>query len=554
MSFYSELIKFFEQSKTGDLRTNHYEKEYRGLKVKVSFGQGNVAKIPWISFLGEQQKTLDGIYPVYLYYRNKGLLILAYGVSETNKPQNEWELNEPIKIKEYFAQNNLGKPDRYGDSFIFKVYNVDDLPPRDEIDRDLNQIIDEYKSLDLGNSSEKTHKKDLEKSNDLFESNEMIPHSFNTQASTAGLKFSSTLVTRFIASLITKQFVICSGLSGSGKSKLAQSFALWLCDSPDQFKMVPVGADWTNREPLLGYPNALDDSNYVMPDSGVLSLILHSINYSDLPHFLILDEMNLSHVERYFADFLSTMESGEAIPLYSNGERYASEDAKAENDSIPNEIFIPKNLFIIGTVNIDETTYMFSPKVLDRANVIEFRISPTEMEEFLKEPPRLNLDVLKGVGSKMAETFMDLATNPNVAAFEKTNNSTLLSFFKELQKQGAEFGYRSASEIYKLIGNLGQLERDLPSNGRLTTNQKLDIAIMQKLLPRLHGSRSKLSKVLLTLAGFCVVEGVDIRKNFFENDEPNYNQQKVKFPLSLEKITRMHKNAMENGFASYAEA
>ena len=85
-------------------------------------------------------------------------------------------------------------------------------------------------------------------------------------------------------------------------------------------------------------------------------LIKNAEDDSENPYFLILDEMNLSHVERYFADFLSAIESGEEIPLYGNNDK----------------LTLPDNLFIIGTVNVDETTYMFSPKVLDRANTIEF--------------------------------------------------------------------------------------------------------------------------------------------------------------------------------------
>ena len=104
--------------------------------------------------------------------------------------------------------------------------------------------------------------------------------------------------------------------------------------------------------------------------SNALKLILEAgkPENKDKPFFLILDEMNLSHVERYFADFLSAMESKEEIPLHD------SEDEKI----IPQSIEIPKNLFVIGTVNVDETTYMFSPKVLDRANVIEFSTIPVK--------------------------------------------------------------------------------------------------------------------------------------------------------------------------------
>ena len=115
---------------------------------------------------------------------------------------------------------------------------------------------------------------------------------------------------------------------------------------------MPVGADWTNREPLLGFPNALSEGEYTHPDNGVLKLIIEANKNADRPYFLILDEMNLSHVERYFADFLSVMESNEEIPLYAEG---------IVDNGVPSKLRVPANLFIIGTVNIDETTNMFSP-------------------------------------------------------------------------------------------------------------------------------------------------------------------------------------------------
>ena len=174
----------------------------------------------------------------------------------------------------------------------------------------------------------------------------------------SGLVYSNALITRFIASLLTKPFVILTGLSGSGKTKLAQAFVQWISQDESQYSIIPVGADWTNREPLLGYPNALNPEEYVKPDNNALDLIVQANNHPELPYFLILDEMNLSHVERYFADFLSVMESKEGILLYDEG---------TERDGAPAKLEIPSNLFIIGTVNIDETTNMFSPKVFGQS-------------------------------------------------------------------------------------------------------------------------------------------------------------------------------------------
>lgn len=397
-------------------------------------------------------------------------------------------------------------------------------------------------------------------------------NSFKLKALEAGLIFSPQLIQRFIASLCTKPFVICSGLSGSGKTKLAQAFVQWICESDKQYKIIPVGADWTNREPLLGYPNGLDPLSYVTPDSGALQLIIEALKEENQnkPYFMILDEMNLSHVERYFADFLSIMESGDSIKLYSGEDR---KDSTGEN--IEKEINWPKNLFIIGTVNIDETTYMFSPKVLDRANVIEFRITPEDMNKFFKERKELNMKELfldkekskGGAGKNMGEDFFKLAADKTISKIPEIegDNNVLNAFFNELQIVGSEFGYRSATEIELLITKLG-INGFIDEQGQaLNNNTKIDIAIMQKLLPKLHGSRKKLVDPLETLAGFCLVRKEDAPVLDEQNKTKTLYQQfisekrdsakwEIKYSISFEKIERMLKNVIENGFTSYAEA
>ncbi len=369
--------------------------------------------------------------------------------------------------------------------------------------------------------------------------------SFSSGILKSGLVSSQQLISRTIASLLAKRFLIFTGLSGSGKTKLAQAFSMWICESKDQYALVPVGADWTNREPLLGYRNALDDKRYVKPETGVLDLIIRAERDEKRPYFLILDEMNLSHVERYFADFLSTMESREGILLHS------SEKAL---DNIPSKLYIPDNLFIIGTVNIDETTYMFSPKVLDRANVIEFRVSRQEMAEYLGSDKTLDLTKLETRGSSQAKTFLDASRNNEIRANDSEKiNSRLLNFFEQLKKVGAEFGYRSASDIHRLAGHLSVLDPELK------VNDIIDIAVMQKLLPKLHGSRRKLANVLIELANLCVNEkqsDAPAIKKVLELSDYNVAKEGLEIihPISFDKIWRMYRNAIDNGYASYAEA
>jgi hypothetical protein len=195
---------------------------------------------------------------------------------------------------------------------------------------------------------------------------------------------------------------------------------------------------------------------------------------------------------------------------------------------------------------------MFSPKVLDRANTIEFRLTEENLEEFIESDIKLNLNFLKSEGSNMSDDFISIAMRETENNLTK-DKADLKLFFSELKKAGAEFGYRTASEIGRLMYMLSELGE--------SGNTLLDIAIMQKLLPKLHGSRNKLTKILPILGGFCLINNVNVKEDYLDKYVNNSISEKeilsdtnIKYRVSFEKICRMYKNALENGFASYAEA
>ena len=114
------LNSFIKQSKTNNLKTLDYPKSFLDLKMKTSFGQGNPARVSWVSFLAPEMRTSEGFYPVYLFYKKENKLILAYGISETSEAKTSWPeeiSNNKTKISDY-----LDNPPRYGDSFVFKSY------------------------------------------------------------------------------------------------------------------------------------------------------------------------------------------------------------------------------------------------------------------------------------------------------------------------------------------------------------------------------------------------------------------------------------------------
>ena len=363
----------------------------------------------------------------------------------------------------------------------------------------------------------------------------------------SGLNFSLTLINRYVASLQAKPFVILSGLSGSGKTKLAESFAMYISENSDQWMLVPVGADWTNRDSLLGFENTLTDS-YSLPTYNVPEFIERANEEENKtkPYFLILDEMNLSVVERYFADFLSAMEStNKEISLHQ-----MEEQENKKKKLPPKKLKLPPNLFIIGTVNIDESTYMFSPKVLDRANTIEFRLKEADVQDFLnKDLTDLNLDELAGKGKEMAASFLENCRKEIDVDLIKTIDNLLIETFKPLKKAGAEFGYRTISEIRQLATQLNQFDI-----GSKKEEAIFDIAILQKLLPKLHGSVGKLKLPLTTLAELCFYKGKWDNQYLDANNIDGESSENLRYPESFEKIKSMYVRLSQNRFVSFAEA
>ena len=238
--------------------------------------------------------------------------------------------------------------------------------------------------------------------------------------------------------------------------------------------------------------------------------------------------MNLSHVERYFADILSAIESGQEIALHS-----AAESLKASEDDtllVPPKLCLPDNLFIVGTVNVDETTYMFSPKVLDRANVIEFRATADDIAAFLGSPSKVDMDALEGKGAAFGPAFVaEASTSAQLDGTTAADlKARLTEIFGELAPIGAEFCFRTALEIARFTHFHAKLTGDT-----WQFKDALDAQVLQKLMPKLHGSERKLGPVLEALDAFCEKHGCE---------------------TSRIKIERMQRRLKTDGFTSFAEA
>lgn len=515
--FALKCITYFYNSPKWNNIDNYVEDFKEGDSIKVSNGQ---------------KLSLAGMFT----YVSEDELIAR------NDPKRRW-YTEPFKIKgktvylstEWYPGGNEDKTysleiPKLG-KFISTCFGSQYKIIKNEQAWELWELSNDNQDQKTKKESE-DNKEDKKDSQQPFSISRMI-----SLISETGLLYSPDLIKRFAFSLMSKRFLILSGLAGSGKTQLALAFANALIEDETQLCVVPVGADWTNREPLLGFPNALQEGLYVKPESGVLDLLIEANKKENKakPYFLVLDEMNMSYVERYFADFLSSMESHKAMPLW-----------KGFSDEVPQTIFLPDNLFIIGTINVDETTYMFSPKVLDRANVIEFKISPDEMDLFLREMKPIDRECINYKAADMAASFVSIAESKDLAD-DKEIRETLTSFFKDLKAVNSEFGYRSATEIYRFVSH-AQTNDD--TEKKMTLAEIIDCAVVQKLLPKLHGSRKKLDKTLNTLWKECFDDEAQKETTSISADKV----EKAKYKLTADKIQRMYESAMANGFTSFSEA
>ncbi|HYF78496.1 MAG TPA: EVE domain-containing protein [Symbiobacteriaceae bacterium] len=357
------------------------------------------------------------------------------------------------------------------------------------------------------------------------------------------------VVRSFVASLATKRMAILTGLSGSGKTQIALRFGQWF--GADRYLVVPVRPDWTGPEALLGYEDALQkgaDGRPCWQVPEALAFMLRAAADPYNPYLLVLDEMNLAHVERYFADVLSGMESGE--PVLPNLTPDAGGKWQIKTGVAPSIPF-PDNLFVVGTVNVDETTYMFSPKVLDRANTFEFRVATDDLVADLRTPapcPEGPVALTRG--------FLALASDPEWHLTQATPvDEALVAHLKRvhalLSEGGFEFGHRVFREAIRFA-------TILMSAGQDTLDDALDLQIFQKVLPRLHGTRKRLEPTLCALAQFCYE--LDYQKeSVMDGSAPSQfnpldkSLGKAKLHRSFDKIRRMTRSLRANQFTGFTE-
>ena len=359
-----------------------------------------------------------------------------------------------------------------------------------------------------------------------------------------GFSYEDGLIENFYLSLKSKPFVILAGTSGTGKTRLVKLFAeaVGANSSNGRYKMVSVRPDWSDSSDLFGHV----DLNGQFVPGVIIDFVKRAELDSAHPYFLCLDEMNLARVEYYLSDFLSVIETRDfqaghivSDPLVSDAYYGSDAAAAGKYGTVP----FPENLYVIGTVNMDETTFPFSRKVLDRANTIEFSFvdltPPTEWASGTLAPLNLGNGFLKTEYLLLAQCAdQQEAVNSYCLELQKLN--------RILQQANAHVGYRVRDEVvfYLLNNQAAEL---------LSENEAIDNEIIQKILPRIQGSSASIKNMLCELFRVCAgdYEGQNTESDLSSKMMFVAKKPDCKYPKSAQKIAFMVRRFEEDGFTSY---
>lgn len=378
----------------------------------------------------------------------------------------------------------------------------------------------------------------------------------------------------FITAIKSKPFLLLAGISGTGKSRIVRELARACWDEgsaefkaqkPKNFEMVQVKPNWHDSSELIGYVSRIDGVRYVI--GPFLKFMVKAIQDPETPYFLCLDEMNLAPVEQYFAEYLSVIESRkrqedgtittDPIVDYSNTDEYKSliDQLFPNDDNLRSQyltekggkrLSIPTNLVVVGTVNMDETTFSFSRKVLDRAMTIEMN------EVNLKG----GLDTRHEMIGKLGKTELIGEFVEGVDVYSDFQNvcDIALDYLQGINDklEGTPFkvAYRTRNEVLLYVVNNLPYNKDSKGNALsqdYVIARALDEITNMKILSRIEGDETKVSASFLNGLENTIKTGlVTVCPNLFEEGEG----KKAYVSVSLAKLTEM-KRRLTSGYTSF---
>ena len=352
------------------------------------------------------------------------------------------------------------------------------------IDIPSQKILDETVQLIMAETTNEIgDEKDSFTSNntDAFSEQEFIAQ-FLSCVEQKGFLYDKKDLYNFHVAAKSSKLLILSGMSGIGKSALVRLYGEALGLSASQMAFLPVRPSWMDDGDILGY---LDKNSmlYYPSDTGLAELLVEASKHPEKMYMVCFDEMNLARVEHYFAQFISVLEKKDSrkIQLYN-----PSLENRVHNSHLyPAQISIGDNVLFMGTVNMDESTYHFSDKVLDRANVITLHQRKfADMKSFCPVKDGLFVPISADAYRKFrVENKKVRLSNEELELLDALNEA-----LQESRVSGG-IGYRVAFDIDRYVENI-------PSLKDFTRGDGLDLQIVQRILTKVRGSREQLQTLL----------------------------------------------------------
>lgn len=282
----------------------------------------------------------------------------------------------------------------------------------------------------------------------------------------------------FQISAKSSRLVILAGRSGTGKSGLVRLYGEALGLTPSQVAFLPVRPSWMDDGDILGY---LDRNRmlYFPSDTGLAELLVEASRHPEKMYIVCFDEMNLARAEYYFAQFISVLEKKEnpALQLYNP----SLEDRVYNHSDYPARIPLLDNVLFMGTVNVDESTYHFSDKILDRANVITLHQRKfSDMARLTRREAAPEVEV-------SADEYRQFRKDEGVVTLSDAELHLLDDLNAALDERGTSggIGYRVVSDMSRYLANI-------PSGSPMNRKEALDMQIVQRVLTKVRGSREQI--------------------------------------------------------------
>lgn len=299
----------------------------------------------------------------------------------------------------------------------------------------------------------------------------------------AGLVYDERDLINFHTAMKSSNLVILSGMSGTGKSKLVQMYGEALGLDSYQLNIIPVRPSWSDDRDLLGYVDSIHNV-YKPGDTSLIDTLVQAEKNIDKIYIVCFDEMNLARVEYYFSQFLSILEMDSTkrkVTLYNSD----LENKLYNADKYPSQIAIRDNILFVGTVNIDESTYHFSDKVLDRANVI------TLNSQELTKIKKVKFEKQTRCNEIMFNEYNQYKITQSEITLKDSELDLLDILNKEINKTNKNIGVG-----FRIVRQIDLYLKNIPNDSILTRKDAFDLQILQRILTKIRGSQEQMQDLI----------------------------------------------------------